>query len=84
MLQSPLCEPAYGVTFALLGYLILAFAADKPISFTATVSGFLLVGPLAAAGLYEISRRRSEGRSCSLLESLQDRPSQGASSSTSA
>lgn len=70
MLASPLASLSYGAFFAVLGYLILAFAADKPYLFSAAVSGFFLVGPLAAAGLYEISRRHEQGQVASLSESL--------------
>lgn len=60
----------WGAVFALAGYLVLAFAADVPYLFTAAVSGFFLVGPLAAAGVYEISRRHDRGESTGLVESL--------------
>ncbi|MBS0542177.1 MAG: DUF2189 domain-containing protein [Proteobacteria bacterium] len=61
---------AYGVFFAVAGYLILAYASDKPYLFTAAISGFFLVGPIAAAGLYEISRRHDAGESASFGASL--------------
>ncbi|NMG31202.1 DUF2189 domain-containing protein [Aromatoleum evansii] len=61
---------SYGVIFAVLGYVILAYATDMPYLFTAAVSGFFLVGPLAAAGLYEISRRHERGEGASFLESI--------------
>jgi uncharacterized membrane protein len=61
---------AYGLFFAVLGYLILAYAANMPYLFTAAVSGFFLVGPLAAAGLYELSRQRGAGRHAGLVGSL--------------
>lgn len=71
MRDNLLASLSYGVIFAIAGYLILAFASDRPYLFTAAVSGFVLIGPLAAAGLYEISRRHAKGESVSFGESLQ-------------
>ena len=61
---------AYGLFFAAIGYLILVFAAPRPYLVTASVSGFFLVGPILAAGLYEISRRSAAGQPAGLRDSL--------------
>lgn len=68
--DNPLASLVYGLIFAVAGYLILAYAADLPYLFTAAVSGFFLIGPLAAAGLYEISRRHEKGMPTGFGESL--------------
>lgn len=60
----------YGIFFAAIGYAILAYASDRPYLFTAAISGFFLVGPIAAAGLYEISRRHENGEPSSFASSL--------------
>ncbi len=61
----------YGAAFAILGHLILTYAMSTPYLFTAAISGFLLIGPIAAAGVYEISRRHSKGeRGISFADSL--------------
>lgn len=60
----------YGLLFAAMGYLILSYAANLPYLFTASISGFFLIGPLAAAGLYEISRCHERGQALSFGDSL--------------
>ena len=61
---------AYGVILSAIGYAILADTADRPYLFIAAISGFMLIGPLAAAGLYELSRRGEEGERIGFLGSL--------------
>ena len=61
---------SYGLIFAVAGYLILAYASDLPYLFTAAISGFFLIAPVAAAGLYEISRRHEKGMPTTFLDSL--------------
>ncbi|RAK58075.1 DUF2189 domain-containing protein [Phenylobacterium deserti] len=56
-----------GVIYPLAGLLLLQVAANRnllPLAFP-LVSGFALLGPLAAVGLYEISRRRERGEPAS-------------------
>jgi len=62
---------AYGTLVAVLGWLIWYHAGDRPQLFTTSVTGFFLIAPLLAAGLYEISRRQELGMRTSFGESLQ-------------
>lgn len=55
--RQPAASLFYGVCIALAGAAILAVTAQLPYLFTLAVSGFMLVAPLLATGLYELSRR---------------------------
>jgi uncharacterized membrane protein len=61
----------YGVALAAIGWLIWTYTAGRPQQFTASITGFFLVAPLLAAGLYEISRRHELGMDTGFGESLQ-------------
>lgn len=68
--DNALVSLTYGVFFTLIGYLIIGYTAQRPYLVTASISGFFLIGPLAAAGWYEISRRHESGQSTGLSSSL--------------
>ena len=61
---------AYGALVTGLGMLILAYSRH-PLYLAATTAAFLMVGPLIAAGLCELSRCRDHGESTSFAASLQ-------------
>jgi uncharacterized membrane protein len=60
---------AHGALVTGFGALILAYSGH-PLYIAASIVGFLLVGPLIAAGLCELSRRRDHGETTSFQSSL--------------
>lgn len=67
--RTPRASLAYGLLVSVLGSVILGFSRH-PYFIAAGVSGFLLVGPLFAAGLCELSRRRAVGEAADFDSSL--------------
>ncbi|HPP46918.1 MAG TPA: DUF2189 domain-containing protein [Accumulibacter sp.] len=67
---NPIASLAYGLLFAIAGDLIVIFAWRNGRLFIAAASGFFLVAPLLAGGLYEISRRREAGLRSTFFSSL--------------
>lgn len=68
--RQPGASLFYGLCVAAAGGVILAITARLPYLFTAAVSGFLLVSPMLATGLYELSRRYLAGEPAPLVESM--------------
>ena len=61
MRAHPLPSLFYGACFAVMGWLI-AFTFRHAFEYvSALVTGFFLVGPFVAIGLYDLSRRRERG-----------------------
>jgi uncharacterized membrane protein len=67
---NPLPSLAYGLLFALCGDLIILALLQSPHLLTVSISGFFLVAPLLAAGLYELSRRLEAGEKILFIDSL--------------
>jgi len=67
---NPLPSLAYGLLFALGGDLIILALLQSPHLLTVSISGFFLVAPLLAAGLYELSRHSEAGEKILFIDSL--------------
>lgn len=61
--HAPLPSLGYGLIFVMAGYLLVAVILYSELFYLLLplLSGFFLVGPVAAVGLYEISRRNELG-----------------------
>lgn len=61
---------AHGVLITLLGAVLLIIGGSHPYFIVAAVSGYLLIGPIMATALCELSRRRQIGEQAGFDESL--------------
>ena len=59
----------YGVMFTVMGWVLLTYATDVAWEL-ALVTGFLILGPFLALGLYDISRRLERGERPALAPTL--------------
>ena len=68
--RAPVASLTYGLLFVLMGYLLVATVEAQFTAVLALTTGFLLVGPFLAMGLYDISRRLEAGAPVSLGRAL--------------
>ncbi|HET6520085.1 MAG TPA: DUF2189 domain-containing protein [Geminicoccaceae bacterium] len=72
LMRAPAVGLTYGVVFAAAGWAITfgLWWLDMLYFVLPMVAGFLIVGPILAVGLYEVSRRLAEGRPVGLGDAL--------------
>lgn len=68
--QGGLSSLFYGAAFACAGWLMQTVFAHAYALFAGLASGFLLLGPFLALGLYDLSRRMEQGTPAKLAASL--------------
>ena len=67
---SPINSLSYGLIFAVLGLLIVLLLKNYPTFIITAVSGFLLIGPFIAIGLYDMSQQIENSKSPTVLHAL--------------
>ena len=70
MRQATAASLAYGLCFAVTGWLMAWVFADAYALFTGLLMGFLLVGPALAMGTYDLSRRLERGEVPRFLDTV--------------
>jgi uncharacterized membrane protein len=68
--RVPTASVAYGLLFTIMGYVLVYMTEAQFHYVLALTSGFLLVGPFLAMGLYDLSRRLEAGEPVSLGHAL--------------
>lgn len=67
---APLPSGFYGLVFAVVGYLAIGLFGDLAYLVTAMTTGFLLLAPFLAIGLYRISQQLEAGERPRLADSM--------------
>jgi uncharacterized membrane protein len=72
MTRAPTVSLAYGVLFAVIGWAVTfgLWWAGMIYLILPLTAGFLIMGPILAVGLYEVSRRHEQGRQATLGDAL--------------
>ncbi|MEX2481341.1 MAG: DUF2189 domain-containing protein [Gammaproteobacteria bacterium] len=70
LIATPAASLAYGLLVTALGLVLLVLGSAYIYFLIAAVSGFLLIGPVMAAGLCELSRLRDQGEAADFDHSL--------------
>jgi uncharacterized membrane protein len=70
LLRCPLPGLLHGAAAALFGALVFWFARERFWLLSGAFSGFLLVAPVVATGLYAVSRRLERGQSAGIGDAL--------------
>jgi uncharacterized membrane protein len=68
--RVPAASLAYGVCFAMGGWLMAWVFADAYVLFAGLLMGFLLLGPALAMGTYDLSRRLEQGEVPRFLDTV--------------
>lgn len=68
--SCPAVSLGYGFAIAAIWAVILSSTVNQPYLFMVAISGFLLIGPILAVGLYEVSRRRGAGETPTMGDAL--------------
>ncbi|WP_247646422.1 DUF2189 domain-containing protein [Deefgea sp. CFH1-16] len=72
LIKHPAPSLLYGLIISVTGALLLLFTLQDVHLYTTAITGFLLLAPLGAAGIYELTSERDEGRETSFLQSIHD------------
>jgi len=68
--RQPAASLFYGIAITVSGAVILGVTANFAYLFAAAITGFLLVAPMLATGLYELSRRYLANEPATLVDSM--------------